>query len=85
MRISEDLLETLVTNLPADQYPPNKLKELYALRWGIETSFRSLKYTVGLLSFHSKKQNAFSRKCLHHLSFTTSLNLRYLAAVYAIF
>ena len=55
VRISEDLLETLVTNLPADQYPPDKLKELYALRWGIETSFRSLKYTVGLLSFHSKK------------------------------
>ncbi len=55
VRISEDLLETLVTNLPADQYPPDKLKELYALRWGIETSFRNLKYTVGLLSFHSKK------------------------------
>lgn len=55
VRISEDLLETLVTNLPSDQYPPDKLKDLYALRWGIETSFRSLKYTVGLLSFHSKK------------------------------
>ena len=55
VRVSDDLLETLVTNLPPDQYPPDRLKELYALRWGIETSFRSLKYTVGLLSFHSKK------------------------------
>ena len=55
VRISDDLVETLVTNLPADQYPPDKLKELYALRWGIETSFRGLKYTVGMLSFHSKK------------------------------
>ena len=49
IRISEELTETLVTNLPQEQYPPKKLKELYALRWGIETSFRSLKYTVGML------------------------------------
>ena len=55
VRITEELLETLITNLPVDQYPPEKLKELYALRWGIETSFRSLKYTVGMLHFHSKK------------------------------
>ena len=25
------------------------------MRWGIETSFRELKYTIGLLRFHSKK------------------------------
>lgn len=25
------------------------------MRWGIETSFRDLKYTLGLLRFHSKK------------------------------
>lgn len=55
VRITEELVETLITNLPADQYPPGKLKELYAMRWGIETSFRSLKYTVGMLHFHSKK------------------------------
>jgi hypothetical protein len=55
VRINGELLETLVTNLSAEQYPPDKLKELYTLRWGIETSFRSLKYTVGMLRFHSKK------------------------------
>ena len=32
-----------------------KIKELYASRWGIETSFRDLKYTIGMLNFHSKK------------------------------
>ena len=36
-------------------YPPEEIKRLYALRWGIETSFRNLKYTMGLLKFHSKK------------------------------
>ena len=47
--------EVLITNLPTDSFPPSKLKYLYSLRWGIETSFRSLKYTAGLLYFHSKK------------------------------
>ncbi len=32
-----------------------KLKQIYALRWGIETSFRDLKYTIGMLDFHSKR------------------------------
>ena len=47
--------EVLITNLPADSFSSEKLKYLYSLRWGIETSFRSLKYTVGLLYFHAKK------------------------------
>ena len=47
--------ETVVTNLPARDFPPDELKKLYAMRWGIETSFRELKYTVGLLHFHAKK------------------------------
>ena len=55
VRITKELAETLITNLTADLYPPEKLKELYAMRWGIETSFRSLKYTVGMLHFNSKK------------------------------
>ncbi len=53
--ISEDSFEVILTNLPADTYPPDEIKRLYSMRWGIETSFRSLKYTVGLLYFHSKK------------------------------
>lgn len=47
--------ESLVTNLPADSFPAEKLKVLYARRWGIETSFRTLKYTVGLTKFHARK------------------------------
>ena len=53
--ITEDSYETILTNLPEDIYPTSEIKRLYSLRWGIETSFRSLKYTVGLLYFHSKK------------------------------
>ena len=73
VRINSELLETLVTNLPAEQYPPDKLKELYELRWGIETSFRSLKYTVVMLHFHSKKaecifQEVFASLVIYNLT-----------------
>lgn len=47
--------ETLLTDLPREQFPLAALKQLYARRWGIETSFRKLKYTVGLLHFHGRK------------------------------
>ena len=46
---------TLLTNLDAESFPPKALRALYARRWGIETSFRSLKYTVGLVHLHAKK------------------------------
>ena len=39
---------SVITNLPADQFQPDIICELYAKRWGIETSFRELKYTSGL-------------------------------------
>ncbi|WP_309146162.1 transposase [Lactobacillus helveticus] len=31
------------------------MKELYHLRWGIETSFKKLKYSLGSVQFHSKQ------------------------------
>lgn len=53
--ISDNSYEVVVTNLDASEFPPDSLKKLYGMRWGIETSFRDLKYTIGLLHFHSKK------------------------------
>ena len=47
--------ELLITNLDPKRFPPAALKRLYAMRWGIETSFRSLKYAVGLIHLHAKK------------------------------
>ena len=55
-KLSDKVFETVVTNLEPDSFPPAELKKLYALRWGVETSFRELKYLVGLLHFHSKKE-----------------------------
>ena len=56
IKISEGCFQTIITNLGQDDFPPNEIKELYRKRWGIETSFRDLKYTVGLLNLHSKKR-----------------------------
>lgn len=54
-QITDTTYEAVITNLDRDAFPPEKLKQLYNFRWGIETAFRSLKYSVGLLAFHSKK------------------------------
>lgn len=53
LEISPGQYETLLTNT---DYSIEELKNLYASRWGIETSFRDLKYSVGLVNFHAKKK-----------------------------
>jgi len=55
-KITGDSYETVITNLDSSNFPSQELKKLYGMRWGIETSFRELKYAVGLTNFHSKKQ-----------------------------
>jgi hypothetical protein len=54
--------ETVITNLTAADFPPDELRSIYNMRWGIETSFRALKYTVGLTSFHAKKQESITQE-----------------------
>ncbi|WP_211093597.1 transposase [Cohnella fermenti] len=54
--------ETVITNLSAADFPPDEIKSIYNMRWGIETSFRALKYTVGLTSFHAKKQDSIAQE-----------------------
>lgn len=53
--VSKDTYECIVTNLPADEFPPERVKMLYFARWSIEGSFRKLKYTIGLSNFHAYK------------------------------
>lgn len=55
LELSDGFFECLVTNLPENEFPPERLKDLYNARWGIESSFRKLKYTIGMSSFHSCK------------------------------
>ena len=60
------------------------------MRWGIETSFRDLKYTVGLLHFHAKKaefisQEVFARLIMYNFAelIASSVILRIPAAQYS--
>jgi len=48
--------KTIVTNLCEKVFTTDEIKHIYSLRWGIETSFRKLKHTIGLNNFHSRKQ-----------------------------
>ncbi len=66
--ISEDTYETILTNLPEDSFPPEEIKRLYSMRWGIETSFRNLKYTMGMLAFHTRKAEHVKQEILAHMA-----------------
>ena len=79
-KISENTYETLITNLSAEEFSGQELKELYHMRWGIETSFRELKYAIGLTSFHAKKmayiiQEVFARLVMYNFSLIITLNV----------
>ena len=71
-KISEDTYECIITNLNRKEFPTDEIKQLYNKRWGIETSFRELKYALGLNALHSKKrkliqQEIYARIILYNL------------------
>ena len=71
LKISENSYECIITNLDRNTFPLEKIKTLYHMRWGIETSFRDLKHTIGLSHFHSKKvefikQEIYARLVLYN-------------------
>lgn len=73
VKITADSYECLITNLPEWEFPPTRLKELYHMRWGVESAFRQLKYAVGMMNFHAKKveyikQEIFAKLIVHNFS-----------------
>lgn len=80
MCLGEGKTETLLTNLDEVQFPPAELKQLYARRWGIETSFRGLKYATGLVYLHAKKpdlilQEIFFSFIVYNFTMAASWNI----------
>ncbi len=74
-KLSDGTYECLVTNLPREGFDMKKLKLLYFARWGIECSFRKLKYTIGMSNFHAYKpeyvkQEIFARIILYNVTET---------------
>lgn len=80
LKISDNSYQTIITNLPPSQFSAEKIKNLYHMRWGIETSFRELKYALGLAHFHSKKveyitQEVFARLVMYNFCEMITLNV----------
>lgn len=59
--------EVLLTNLNRFEFPIRQMKDMYIKRWNIETSFRELKYTLGSVQFHSKKDDFIKMELFAHL------------------
>jgi len=78
--ITENTYECIITNLPKEAFPMEEIKRIYAMRWGIETSFRELKYAIGLSCFHSKKveyikQEIYARLILYNYCEIITMNV----------
>lgn len=80
LKLDNGSYESLLTNLPAEKFDIKALKKLYHMRWCIETSFRQLKFSAGLLDFHSKKMDAieieiWARLILYNFTMAVSNSL----------
>nr|MCR4950670.1 transposase [Solobacterium sp.] len=69
-----DEYESIITNLPREEFCPAEIKELYHLRWSEEISFRHLKYSADLSAVHARKrssilQEIWARAILYNFSF----------------
>ncbi|MDE6954035.1 MAG: IS4 family transposase [Erysipelotrichales bacterium] len=62
IKITEDTYECIITSLDRDEFSMEDIKELYNKRWGIETSFRQVKYAIGLHALHSKKRKLIKQE-----------------------
>ena len=61
-KITDDTYECIITNLDRDEFTIDDIKNLYCKRWGIENSFRELKYAIGLNALHSKKRKLIQQE-----------------------
>jgi len=69
--LGDGSFQCFVTNLDADDFTLAEIRELYHLRWGIETSFRDIKHKLGLKYLHSKKvehiiQEVFAKMVMYN-------------------
>lgn len=60
--IGENNFENLFTNLPEGEFSAEEIKHLYGMRWGIETSFCTLKHAIGANHLHSKKREMITHE-----------------------
>ena len=67
IRLDTGDFETLLTNLPRDEFSSTDLKQIYAMRWRIETNIRFYKYAIGALALHSRTDALILQELYSHL------------------
>lgn len=75
VKLSDELTETLVTNIPVDKVSTSKFKELYFLRWGVECKYKELKNSLKIEEFSGTKPIAIKQ------DFYVSIYLSMIAAL----
>lgn len=60
-KLDDNHYETIITNLN-DDFELKDFKYLYHQRWDIETAFRDLKYSTGMIYFHSKNRQLIKQE-----------------------
>ena len=60
--IGNGTYENIITNLPENEFLMEEIKEIYHLRWGIETSFCTLKHAIAAVNFHSKSRQMITHE-----------------------
>ena len=60
--IGNGAYENIITNLPENEFHAGEIKEIYQLRWGIETSFCTLKHAIAAVNFHSKSRQMITHE-----------------------
>ena len=71
----DDSFEYLITNLPVEIASLPDLKQLYHLRWRIETSFLFLKYGIAMNYFHSIRRDFLVQEILAKLVLSNFISL----------
>ena len=61
VKLSDKVTETLVTNIYDNDITPLKFKELYFLRWGVESKYNELKNSIKIEEFSGTKPIAIEQ------------------------
>ena len=67
VRLDNGTYICIATNLSEEEFPLEEINKLYRMRWSEETSFRELKYTIGLINWHSSKYDGILQEINAHM------------------
>ena len=64
IELSTGEIETIITNLPKEEFDTKDIKELYGKRWGIETNYHYLKESLKITNISSSKTTLIKQDIL---------------------